>query len=330
MSTVNTPADTASRPLSDALAPHADALAPSADALAPSADALAPSAPIERPASPAHTASPELRRQELAAFLRSRRERITPEQVGLPSTGRRRTPGLRREEVAQLASVGVTWYTWLEQGRDIQVSGQVLAAVSRALLLDPNERAHLYTLAGAADPVPSKDCPIVTPVVQRVLDQLAPLPACVLNARYDVLAYNDMYVKLLGELDDLPFEQRNLIWLLFTDPGYRARYLDPEAASRTVVARLRTGLAEHVGDPAWKALLNRLRQASPEFEEAWARYDVAAQVAGGIKGFVHPVVGSLRMNYTSMWLGPRQGARVTVYTPSDEDSEARLQQLARP
>ncbi|MGC0311864.1 helix-turn-helix transcriptional regulator [Kitasatospora acidiphila] len=315
MSTVNIPVDTASRPLPDALAPHTDA--------------LAPSAPNERSASPAHTASPELRRQELAAFLRSRRERITPEQVGLPSTGRRRTPGLRREEVAQLASVGVTWYTWLEQGRDIQVSGQVLAAVSRALLLDPNERTHLYTLAGAADPMPSKDCPIVTPVVQRVLDQLSPLPACVLNARYDVLAYNDMYVKLLGELDDLPFEQRNLIWLLFTDPEYRARYLDPEAASRTVVARLRTGLAEHVGDPAWKALLNRLRQASPEFEEAWARYDVAAQVAGGIKGFVHPVVGSLRMNYTSMWLGPRQGARVTVYTPIDEDSEARLQQLAR-
>src|SRR2546430_7799508 len=115
-----------------------------------------------------------IRRHELAVFLRSRRERITPLQAGLPAGGRRRTPGLRREEVAQLAGVGVTWYTWLEQGRDIKVSGQVLEAISRTLMLDRDERAHLYTLAGSADAAPRGDCVELTPAVRAMLDKAMP------------------------------------------------------------------------------------------------------------------------------------------------------------
>ncbi|WP_148668724.1 helix-turn-helix transcriptional regulator, partial [Streptomyces sp. WAC05950] len=126
----------------------------------------------------------DVRRHELAEFLRSRRERLTPERVGLVRGPRRRTPGLRREEVAHLSSVGVTWYTWLEQARDIQVSGQVLDAVARALLLDVSERAHLFALAGSQDPAPPAECPSVTPAVRAVLDQLGPIPACVQNSRY--------------------------------------------------------------------------------------------------------------------------------------------------
>src|SRR5262245_17838156 len=133
------------------------------------------------------TAPSDPRREELAAFLRSRRERITPEQVGLPRGRRRRTPGLRREEVAQLAAVGVTWYTWLEQARDIQVSAQVLDAIARALQLDRSERAHLFALAGSADPSPGSDCSGVTPALRMMLDRLEPYPACVQNSRYDVL-----------------------------------------------------------------------------------------------------------------------------------------------
>jgi len=117
------------------------------------------------------------RRAELAAFLRSRRERITPEQVGLPRGARRRTPGLRREEVAHLGAVGVTWYTWLEQARDIHVSPQVLDAVARALLLDRAERSHLFVLAGAVDPTPDRECTTVTPALRQVLRQLEPFPA---------------------------------------------------------------------------------------------------------------------------------------------------------
>jgi transcriptional regulator with XRE-family HTH domain len=114
--------------------------------------------------------SADVRRRELADFLRSRRERITPDQVGLPAGRRRRTPGLRREEVAQLSAVGVTWYTWLEQARDIQVSAQVLDAIARALMLDPPERAHLFVLAGVPDPDPGRECPYVTPALLATLE----------------------------------------------------------------------------------------------------------------------------------------------------------------
>src|SRR6478672_1146918 len=127
-------------------------------------------------------AEARLRRRELAAFLRSRRERLTPEQLDLPTSGRRRTPGLRREEVAGIAGVGVTWYTWLEQGRDIRVSEQVLDAITRALRLDANERRHVFTLAGATDPAPSADCGNVPAAVRAMLDQLEPYPAAVLNS----------------------------------------------------------------------------------------------------------------------------------------------------
>src|SRR6201999_1820120 len=121
------------------------------------------------------------RRTELAAFLRSRRERISPEDVGLPPGTRRRTAGLRREELAQLAGVGVTWYTWLEQGRDINVSTQVIEAVCRALLLDPSERAHVMTLAGVDDHPIVTECRSLSPSVQIMLDQLSPFPAAVSN-----------------------------------------------------------------------------------------------------------------------------------------------------
>src|SRR6266508_4646290 len=118
-----------------------------------------------------------VRRRELAAFLRSRRERISPEQVGLPAGGRRRTPGLRREEVAQLAGVGVTWYTWLEQGRDINASEQVLDAIAATLHLDPIERSHLYTLAGAGQPIMEKQCSAISEPLRLTLRQLEPFPA---------------------------------------------------------------------------------------------------------------------------------------------------------
>ena len=145
--------------------------------------------PREGPDQADHTAEAAIRRRELAAFLRSRRERISPEQIGVPPGGRRRTPGLRREEVAQLAGVGVTWYTWLEQGRDINPSELVLESIARTLLLDRHEQEHLFALAGLAARGPSSELATPLPAaVQVLLDQLDPLPAGVLNARYDILA----------------------------------------------------------------------------------------------------------------------------------------------
>ncbi|MCF3961885.1 helix-turn-helix transcriptional regulator [Streptomyces fuscigenes] len=289
--------------------------------------------PIDRtPAAPAHVArggghpSPDVRRRELAEFLRSRRERITPEQVGMARGVRRRTPGLRREEVAALSAVGVTWYTWLEQARDIQVSPQVLDALARALLLDPVERAHLFALGGGVDPDPTTPCAQVTPAISRMLEQLEPFPAAVQNSRYDILAYNSTYGVLLRDLDELAPEDRNCLWLAFTDEAWRASLVDREKVERAMAAKFRASMAEHLGDPAWKALLARLCTASRRFCEVWDRHEVEVHTGHG-KAFDNAVVGRLRLEQTPLWLGPKTGPALIGYSPADEETRERLVRL---
>ncbi|WP_037839408.1 helix-turn-helix transcriptional regulator [Streptomyces sp. NRRL S-337] len=281
-----------------------------------------------RPTGAAPPRGDAARRAELAAFLRSRRERITPEQVGLPRGARRRTPGLRREEVAHLGAVGVTWYTWLEQGRDIHVSPQVLDAVARALLLDRAERSHLFALAGAVDPVPGKECTGVSRALRQVLDQLAPFPAVIQNSRFDILAYNSTYGQLMCDLDALPEEDRNCMWLAFTHPQWRASVVDLDATMRVMAAKFRASMAEHVAEPAWKALVARLTEASPEFREIWAQHEVVRPVSS-VKLFRHPRVGVLELTATSLWTGPNPGPKLLSYTPVDETSRERLEQLEK-
>ncbi|MFM9369649.1 helix-turn-helix transcriptional regulator [Streptomyces sp. Da 82-17] len=274
----------------------------------------------------ADAAAGDVRRHELAAFLRSRRERITPEQVGLPRGARRRTPGLRREEVAHRSAVGVTWYTWLEQARPIQVSPQVLDALSRALLLDTGERAHLFALAGATDPAPGTPCPSVTPALRALLDQLEPVPACVQNSRYDILAYNRTYGRLLCDLDALPPEDRNCLWLSFTHDEWRASLGDRDETIRLMAGKFRAAMAGHLAEPAWKTLLKRLQTTSAEFREIWERHDVVA-TTDKTKRFLNSRVGQLNLSHTSLWLGPSQGPRLVTYVPVDEESRARLEKL---
>jgi hypothetical protein len=267
------------------------------------------------------------RRRELAAFLRSRRERIAPELVGLPPAPRRRTPGLRREEVATLAGVGVTWYTWLEQGRAINASPQVLDAVSRTLLLDPHEREHLFRLADVPDGSTERDCAALPPTVQPLLDKLEPWPALVRNARYDCLGFNQAYDRLAGGLGDVPFEDRNLLWRAFMNPFVRAAMVDLEEATRRMVAEYRSAMADHLSEPAWKCLVSRLTEASPEFARIWERHEVASP-ENRLKRWLHPQAGLLRLNYTHLWLGQRLGTRMTTYTPADAETEARLRDLS--
>lgn len=268
----------------------------------------------------------EIRRHELAAFLRSRRERITPEQVGLPRGARRRTPGLRREEVAHLSAVGVTWYTWLEQSRDIQVSVQVLDALARTLLLDPSERAHLFQLAAATDPTPASSCTGVTDAVREVLDQLDPLPACVQNSRYDILAYNRTYAHLLCDLDAIPPEDRNCMILVHTHPRWRESVVHLDETMRLMAAKLRASMAGHLTEPAWKMLVKRLQSESPEFRENWERYEVVA-TRSKTKQFRNPHVGLLDLTHTDLWLSPEPGARLVTYAPADEVTRERLEKL---
>jgi transcriptional regulator with XRE-family HTH domain len=270
-------------------------------------------------------AAATLRRKELASFLRSRRERLSPEQLGLPEFGRRRTPGLRREEVAQHAGVGVTWYTWLEQARDINVSEQVLDAIARTLLLDPHERGHLFTLAGSPLAEVGPDCTPVSDAVRQLLTKLDPYPACVTNGRYDLLAYNHAYTVLIGDLDALPFDQRNSMWLLFTNPTMRDAFPDREKAVRRMVAQYRAAMADHVGEAVWKCMVRRLQEASPEFAELWSRHDVAAP-ENLTKRIRHPQLGMLQFTYTNLWLSQRMGVRLITYTPDDADTEAKIEQ----
>ena len=264
----------------------------------------------------------DVRRRELAGFLRSRRERITPDQVGLPHAGRRRTPGLRREEVAQLAGVGVTWYTWLEQGRDIKVSEQVLGAIAGTLRLDPYERSHLFTLAGAPEPPREKECRAIPPGVHTMLAKLDPLPAVVMNARTDILAYNRGY-DFLMDVSSLPVEEHNGTLQVFTNPEWRRRLPDWEDRAGQLVGQLRGAMASHVGEPAWKSLIKRLRRESPEFEACWLRHEVRP-MRNLTKRFRHPDLGVLNFEYTYLWLGRRSELRMTTYTPVDEETATKL------
>jgi transcriptional regulator with XRE-family HTH domain len=268
----------------------------------------------------------ELRRRELGTFLRSRRERIRPEQVGLRSIRRRRTPGLRREEVAQLAGVGVTWYTWLEQGRDINPSAQVLDAIARTLQFDVHEHSHLFTLAGIATTTIANGCQALCPTVQPLIDQLEPFPAMVVNSRLDLLAYNRVYASFFDEIETIPIEDRNILWLAFTHPQWQATIVDWDDAVGRLVAEYRAAMAEHLDDPAWKTLVARLHRASGEFTAVWERHDVQG-VESRTKRAMHPTAGLLKLDYTNLWIGQQVGIRIVAYAPADDRTRERLETL---
>ncbi len=278
------------------------------------------------PAGPPHRNGTELRRRELGAFLRSRRERIRPEQVGLHSLRRRRTPGLRREEVAQLAGVGVTWYTWLEQGRDINPSAEVLDAIARTLQFDQHEHVHLFTLAGAQTAPVANDCPKLCWTVQPLIDQLEPFPAFVVSTRLDLLAYNRTYASFFADLESIPTEERNLLWLVFTHPEMCAAIVDRDDVVGRLVAEFRAAMAEHLDDPAWESLVSRLHRVSPEFTAVWERHDVVG-VESRTKRAMHPTVGLLQLDYTNLWIGQQAGTRIVAFTPADERTRQRLERL---
>lgn len=268
------------------------------------------------------TANGEYRRAELAAFLRTRRERVTPEQAGLPPGSRRRTPGLRREEVAQLSGVGVTWYTWLEQGRQINASTQVLGAIARTLLLDQAEREHLFRLADLPDAATAAAggataCERVLPEAQEILDALAPLPACVLNERFDLLAWNAPYAALWPGVVGAASGKRNVLWQVFTYPDCCHPYVNRQEQLSTLVAQLRGAYGRHVGEPAWTGFVRQLAAVSPEFARLWDEHEVASQ-ATYLKIFRHPAYPRLAITTTSLAVQDVPGTRIVVYRPADE------------
>jgi transcriptional regulator with XRE-family HTH domain len=276
---------------------------------------------------PARRAELSRRRAELAKFLRARRERISPQEVGLPPGPRRRTPGLRREELALLAGVGITWYTWLEQGRPINASVQVLDAVARALRLDQAERVHLYQLAEAT-PVRTFTAAseAVPAALTDILESFSPNPAVLVNGRFDVLQSNQGHLSVFRNWHSMPCIHRNLLWCGITEPSAREKFLNFDDEISYLVARLRSNYAAHVGDPDWEEDIRRLADLSPEFGELWARHEVR-EAELRLRIFLDRDAGELRFTINELKISAAPGMYFLVYTPQDEDTRTRLAQI---
>jgi len=269
-----------------------------------------------------------VRRRELADFLRNRRAGIAPEDVGLPGGGRRRTPGLRREEVAQLAGVGTTWYTWLEQARDVRASRAVLEALADALSLTAAERRHLVLLGrGESAPPPPAVTEEVSAPVRRLIANLGLSPAYILGRRWDYLAWNDAMAALFGDPADVAPEHRNQLWLFFTDPARRALMPDWRRTARVLASRFRADYARHVGDPAFDRLVSDLHDASPEFRKWWTQHEVKGDTDGR-KELLHPVEGRMLFEHAAFKHVEHGEQRLILYTPlPDEDTPAKMERL---
>jgi transcriptional regulator with XRE-family HTH domain len=266
------------------------------------------------------------RRGELAAFLRNRRERVTPAEVGLAPGPRRRTPGLRREEVAQLAGVGVTWFTWLEQGRPINASVQVLDAIARVLRLGPAERWHLYRLAE----VPGVPVPRTTETlpddVLPVLDALDPTPACAYSGKYDLLACNETYAALFPGLVDASGIERNALWQIYARPGGDSPVTDLDVCA-AMVSTLRANYANHVGEPAWTELIDTVCAASPDFARLWAEHPIAEPGPPLTKSFTCFGLGTVQVRATGFPIPRTSEGRMVVYVPESAADVALLAEL---
>lgn len=275
-------------------------------------------------------------RTELADFLRRSRARLTPADVGLTGGARRRTPGLRREEVAQLAGMSADYYTRLEQARGPRPSRQMLAALARALRLTEDERDHLFHLAGEepspahrrGDPSYDRAAAHVRPALLLVLDRLHDTPAQVMSDFGDVLAQNALAAALVGDVSSGPPGQRNIVRRWFTDPAARELFPaeDRDGLARGQVANLRAVLAARPDDPRPAALVAELRASSAEFARLWETHEVAVRRSSS-KRFQHPVVGLLELD-CEVLLSAEHDQRLIVYSARPgTDSYERLRLL---
>jgi transcriptional regulator with XRE-family HTH domain len=268
----------------------------------------------------------------LGVYLKDRRTKLDPATFGFSLT-RRRTPGLRREEVAQRANVSATWYTWLEQGRGGSPSEEVLERIARALLLTDVEREHLFLLAFGRPPeVRYQACEEVTPRLQRILDALELSPAIVKTAAWDVVAWNRAAATVLTDYGTLAPRQRNILRLIFCDPRVRAAQFDWESAARFVVAAFRADAARAGATAHVDSLVADLCRESSEFEAMWRDNDVR-NFGGGLKRLRHPILGAIAFEYSAFAVDGRPDLGMVIYnpaTPADSDRIRSLLQSAHP
>jgi len=280
------------------------------------------------------------RLMELANFLRNRRERIKPELSGLPLSARRRTPGLRREELAQLAGISVSWYTWLEQGRAITVSDQVLESIARILQLDWAERRHLFRLA--RDQHSSLKLPgetisqsSIVSEFQPMLDSLGLCPAYIYDPCWNLVAGNSIaykvFVDYTSTLDytTLSMRERNLIWGLFTNLYQKELLFDWENEAKRCLALFRFSIDQYMGEPWLIEFIDDLKYVSPQFQKWWMQYDIQSpQVKRKVLN--HPRVGRLVLQATTLLIPDSEGLQLIIYTPlAEEDTVGKLAKLAK-
>ena len=263
-------------------------------------------------------------RDDLATFLRTRRHRLRPADLGLPETGQRRTPGLRRQEVAQLAGMSVDYYIRLEQARGPHPSRQVLAALSRALMLSSDEREYLFRLAGANPPPAERPSRQVSPGIRSLLDSMAETPAYVVDARYDVLAWNQLATWFIGDLSLAAREDRNMIRWMFGRPATDGPWSDRQNVrfARLIVAELRAAYGRYPGDQGISALVTEMLGVSPEFAGMWAAQDVGSR-RPLMKRVDHPVAGPVEFECQILHVADT-GQRLIAYcaTPGSPTQEA--------
>ncbi|MEU6402264.1 helix-turn-helix transcriptional regulator [Streptomyces sp. NPDC046985] len=266
--------------------------------------------------------------QELAAFLRTRRERLDPRELGLPPRRRaRRTPGLRREEVAELAGVSIDYIVRLEQARGLRPSADVVEALARALRLAPDERAYLFDLAERRPRQADKLATAAAPPLARLVEDLSPLPVMLMNHRYDILAWNTEMAGLLTDFGALPPARRNSMWLCLMHPEIREFYVDRERVVREGIAHLRAAWAAHPKDRALIDLIAEFTAHDEDFARLWAERDVKAQ-GRGLKAMRHPDLGEITVRFEVLTPLQDPDQRLVIYRAGDEESQAAMDRLS--
>jgi len=268
-----------------------------------------------------------VRARELGDLLRARRERLQPADVGLPAGSRRRTRGLRREEVALLASISPTYYAFLEQGRDIRPSHQVLDALAQGLQLTSAERAHVHELVHGENTAVVDAAETASAAVVALVERLEPSPTYVTGRRFDVLASNRAARALWTDWPALPPEQRNMLWWMFTDPAARTILVDWETEAAALLARYRAAVGRHPDDPAFEELTDRLHAASCEVRAWWPRHDIA-HLSSGTKRLRHPDLGELEFQHVVLQVADDPEQKLVTFAASSDEDQARIAKLA--
>ncbi|MBG9791865.1 DNA-binding protein [Paenibacillus dendritiformis] len=262
------------------------------------------------------------RLQMLSEFLRAKRAQLLPQSVGLPAGTRRRTPGLRREEVAQLAGVSTTWYTWLEQGRDIQVSASVLDSVAAALKLTVDERKYLYALAlegGAGPAVREEEEPQISPALQRILQELRHCPTIVSDRRCHIVGWNEAASHVFLDFTAIPPEERNMIRLLFTRKEFQSLAVNWEHFVKGFLSIFRAYYGQYVEDEWYDRFLEEMKEVHPDFQRLWNQSQVSTAPEVVIE-FRHARAGKMLFHLTSLQVQGDADLRCSIYTPAPESS----------